>query len=145
MFSAKFTKILKEKGLTAYRVAQDLEINPGTVTKWTNGVVPEWKNIIKLADYLDVDKDYFLDNTSPGDINSIKIGVVNAPLANAAGINANARVNFGTPVSPNDGLELPDISELKIISIWRKLNLKGQGELMVSLHTISSDETNLVK
>lgn len=50
-----FEQIIKSKGLTAYRVAKDTDINAVTFTKWKNGIAqPKYDKLSKIAAYLQV-------------------------------------------------------------------------------------------
>lgn len=46
-------KLLDEKGITAYRLATDLNFSPMTLSDWKNGVsIPKADKLILIADYL---------------------------------------------------------------------------------------------
>ena len=111
MFSERFTVLLKDRNITAYKVAKDLKINAGTVTKWTNGVMPDIKNIKILADYFDIDIDYFLkDNIS----NVATINApINAPIAIAQNYSSNSfNISSDGSTTVTDKVELNRIFDL---------------------------------
>lgn len=54
-----FDKLLKEKGLTAYRVAKDTGVSTTTLTSWKQGkYTPKPEKLQKIADYLGVRLEY---------------------------------------------------------------------------------------
>lgn len=54
-----FERLLKEKGLTAYRVAKDTGVTTATLTSWKQGkYTPKAEKLQKIADYLGVTVDY---------------------------------------------------------------------------------------
>lgn len=61
MFAERFNDLLKQKGITAYRVAKDCDISQGTMNMYKNGKrIPGKKSLLKMADYLGVSVDYLL-------------------------------------------------------------------------------------
>ena len=57
----RFEKLLKKKGVTAYRVAKDAGLNPSMFTEWKKGsYTPKVDKIAKIADYFGVSMDYFI-------------------------------------------------------------------------------------
>lgn len=68
-----FEKLLKERGITAYRVAQETGVTTSTLTSWKQGkYVPKMDKLRKIADYLQVSVEYLMtgeesakDATSP--------------------------------------------------------------------------------
>lgn len=53
--------IMKERGLTAYRVSKDTGISTGNFSDWKKGKAkPSARALEKLADYFDVPVDYLL-------------------------------------------------------------------------------------
>ena len=68
-----FEKLLKERGITAYRVAQETGVTTSTLTSWKQGkYVPKMDKLRKIADYLKVSVEYLMtgeesakDATSP--------------------------------------------------------------------------------
>lgn len=54
-----FEKLLKERGVTAYRVAKETGISTATLTQWKNGTsIPKQDKLQKIADYFGVTLDY---------------------------------------------------------------------------------------
>lgn len=58
----KFAKLLKDRGITAYKVAKDTGIATATFSNWKNGrYVPKTEKLKILADYFGVTIEYFLE------------------------------------------------------------------------------------
>ena len=56
-----FEKLLKERGITAYRVAQETGVTTSTLTSWKQGkYVPKMDKLRKIADYLQVSVEYLM-------------------------------------------------------------------------------------
>ena len=56
----RFEKLLKEHGITAYRVAKDTGVTTATLTSWKQGkYTPKRDKLQKIADYFGVPVDYF--------------------------------------------------------------------------------------
>ncbi len=54
-----FEKLLNEKGVSAYRVAQDTGVSTATLTSWKKGVyTPKPEKLQKIADYFGVQLEY---------------------------------------------------------------------------------------
>lgn len=64
----RFAMLLKERGVTAYRVHKDTGIAQSTFSDWKNGKsVPGAEKLKTIADYFDVSVDYILGRTQhPG-------------------------------------------------------------------------------
>lgn len=61
----KFEKLMREKGLTANRVAKEAGIHAPTLTYWKQGkYTPSLKTLQKLAKYFGVSVDYFLSDAA---------------------------------------------------------------------------------
>lgn len=57
----KFEVLLREKGITAYRVAKETKITASTFTDWKTGrSTPKLDKLQKIADYFVVPITYFL-------------------------------------------------------------------------------------
>ena len=57
-----FEKLLKEHGVTAYRVAKETGVTTATLTSWKNGEYrPKVDKLKILADYFGVSIEYFLE------------------------------------------------------------------------------------
>ena len=68
MFSEKFNEILTNKRISAYKVAKETGISQGVMNEYKNGKkMPEVKNLIKIADYLNCSTDYLLGRTNRPD------------------------------------------------------------------------------
>lgn len=58
----KLEELLKERGITAYRLAKDLEMSPMVFSDWKNGKSkPKVDKLKKIADYFGVTIEYFLE------------------------------------------------------------------------------------
>lgn len=58
-----FENLLKERGITAYKVAKDTGISTGSLTDWKKGrSAPKADKLQKIADYFGVTVDYLLGN-----------------------------------------------------------------------------------
>lgn len=56
-----FEKLLKEKGITAYKVSKETGVGRSTFTDWKNGrSEPKTEKLGKIADYLGVSVDYLM-------------------------------------------------------------------------------------
>lgn len=57
----KYAKLRDERGLTDYAVAKGTGILTATLTNWKQGVYqPKIDKLMKIADFLQVDINYFL-------------------------------------------------------------------------------------
>lgn len=63
MFWEKFIGLCSGKGLKPNRVAAELGISSGSVTKWKNGSVPSTENMRRLAAYFGVTVDWLTGNS----------------------------------------------------------------------------------
>ena len=54
-FGVTLKNILKEKGITAYRIQKELGIAEGTVRGWFRGSVPRGDHLLAVSQYLGVD------------------------------------------------------------------------------------------
>jgi transcriptional regulator with XRE-family HTH domain len=71
-------RLLKEKGVSAHKMSQDLGLGNSTYTHWKNrGSIPTGDILQKIADYFGVSTDYLLgrsDNPSPiGEVSAAQI------------------------------------------------------------------------
>ncbi|KAF5046333.1 Helix-turn-helix domain protein [anaerobic digester metagenome] len=56
-----FDKLMKEKGVTMYRVSKDTKIAQATLIDWKNGKThPKYDKMQKIAEYFNVPVDYLL-------------------------------------------------------------------------------------
>ncbi len=54
-----FERLLKEKGVTAYKISKETGINRSTFTDWKNGrSIPKQEKLQKIANYFGVSIDY---------------------------------------------------------------------------------------
>ncbi|MVB11143.1 helix-turn-helix protein [Caprobacter fermentans] len=59
-----FERLLKEAGITAYKVSKDTGISQTTLSDWKRGrSVPKTEKLQIIADYFDVSLDYLLGKT----------------------------------------------------------------------------------
>lgn len=57
----KFEKLLENKNVTAYQVAQATGIATATLSAWKAGTyVPKLDKLLKIAEYFDVPLEYFV-------------------------------------------------------------------------------------
>ena len=57
-----FEELLKEKGVSAYRVAQETGVSTATLTSWKKGVyTPKPEKLQKIADYFGVQLEYLIN------------------------------------------------------------------------------------
>lgn len=113
-----FEKLLSEKGVSAYRVAQETGVSTATLTSWKKGIyTPKPEKLQKLADYFEVQLEYltgaseyktkteemlkhFDDITDlpslRSQIKDAKIGTIQIPVLGevAAGVPINAEENW---------------------------------------------------
>ena len=60
-----FEKLLKNKGITVYRVAKDTGLNSAMFTSWKKGdYTPKQDKLQKIADYFNVSVDYLMTGTT---------------------------------------------------------------------------------
>ncbi|MSS94137.1 helix-turn-helix transcriptional regulator [Eubacterium sp. BL-380-WT-2B] len=66
-----FEKLLRERGVTAYKVAKDTGIGTATLSNWKNGkYTPKQDKMQKLADYFGVSIDYLMTGKESNDENT---------------------------------------------------------------------------
>ena len=68
-----FEKLLKEKGLTAYRVSKETGVTQSTLSDWKRGrSTPKTDNMKKIADFLNVSVEYLMtgEDTPTTEVNS---------------------------------------------------------------------------
>ncbi len=57
----RIDELIKERGITAKQLSQDIGVSPGNITDWKNGKSkPSAEAITKIADYFNVSADYLL-------------------------------------------------------------------------------------
>lgn len=58
-FSSRICEVRTKKGVTQYKLAQDLSVNRSSVSKWESGDrMPSFEMMLKIAAYFDVSTDY---------------------------------------------------------------------------------------
>jgi transcriptional regulator with XRE-family HTH domain len=64
VFVNRLNELIKEKGITRYKLAKDLNVNKQTVIFWADGInEPKISYLVQLAKYFDVSADYLLGLT----------------------------------------------------------------------------------
>lgn len=64
MFSARLSKLRKEKGISQKQCALDLDVDSSKYNKWENGKNrPDYDMVCKLANFFDTTTDYLLGNS----------------------------------------------------------------------------------
>ncbi len=59
----RLEKLLKEYGITAYRLAKDLGISQSSLSEWKRGnSIPKHERLVKIAAYFNVPLSYLTDN-----------------------------------------------------------------------------------
>lgn len=77
-----FEKLIKEKGITAYRVAKETGLGTSTFSDWKIGrSAPKIDKLKKIADYLEVDIDYLTGISNDRSINKTTVENVNIKKA----------------------------------------------------------------
>lgn len=60
----RFAELLKEKGLTAYRISKEINVSQSTLSDWKKGKsTPKTDKLQLIADYLEVSIDYLVGKT----------------------------------------------------------------------------------
>lgn len=80
MFIKRFNELCKEKNITRYKLASDLQIGNSTIYGWEKGQQPTADKLIKLADYFEVSTDYLLGRSN--DIGVIETNANLTPFQN---------------------------------------------------------------
>jgi len=66
MFKEIYSKLLEDRGLTAYKVSQETGISNGNLSEYKSGVkIPSNKNLQKLSEFFGVSVDYLLTGQEP--------------------------------------------------------------------------------
>ncbi|MCL2861582.1 MAG: helix-turn-helix domain-containing protein [Firmicutes bacterium] len=61
IFVKRLNELIKERGITRYRLSKDLGVNKQTITFWVDGInEPKIFYLYKLSKYFDVSADYLL-------------------------------------------------------------------------------------
>lgn len=61
-FSEKVNRLLSERNQTQADLAKSLQVSQATVSRWLSGTTPQPRIKIRLADYFNVDVDFFNTN-----------------------------------------------------------------------------------
>ncbi len=69
MFWERFYALCCLKDTKPNRLAKEINISSGVLTKWKNGSIPNGEMLIKLADYLDCSIDYLVGRTNNPKVN----------------------------------------------------------------------------
>lgn len=63
-----FESLLKEKGITAYKVSKDTGISTATLTQWKQGkITPKADKMQRIANYLGVSLQYLMTGVDTGE------------------------------------------------------------------------------
>lgn len=61
----RYEELIREKGLTSYQVSKNTGVSPQILSYWkSKRSKPNYKNLKKIADYLDVDVAYLIGETT---------------------------------------------------------------------------------
>ena len=61
-----FAQLIQEKGITTYRLSKETGISQATLSDWKRGrSEPKIDKMQKIANYLEIDVDYLLNNPAP--------------------------------------------------------------------------------
>lgn len=78
MFWERFYNECKKNNISPNKLATEINIASGTVTKWKKGIIPNGETLILISDYLKVSIDYLLgkekevEAASPEEIKLLK-------------------------------------------------------------------------
>lgn len=137
-----FEKLIKEKGITAYRVAKETGLGTSTFSDWKIGrSAPKIDKLKKIADYLEVDIDYLTGISSDRSINKTTIENVN--IKKATKIPVLGSVPAGIPLEAiEDILDYEEIDE-ETAKKGEYFGLKIKGNSMYPL--IMEDDVVIVR
>lgn len=62
-FFEKYTKLCKERGMSANGVAKEIGLPSSSVTYWKRGSLPQQRTLERVAEYFGVTTDYLLGYT----------------------------------------------------------------------------------
>lgn len=62
-FFEQYTKLCKERGMSANGVAKEIGLPSSSVTYWKRGSLPQQKTLERVAEYFGVSADYLLGYT----------------------------------------------------------------------------------
>lgn len=116
-FAKRFTELLNKRGLTAYKLANELDgISETMIGKWKKGTsLPSFEKILILSNYLCVTTDYLIKGSDSFDINNLK-----------------------------NNMSLSDLSAIEenIITIFRNLDKKNQQEFIDNIYELKVKNKN---
>lgn len=137
-----FEKLLKETGLTAYRVAKETGLSTATLTSWKQGVyTPKIEKLQKIADFFDVDLEYLQGFSNVRKLS--KTTVQNVIRKKGIKIPVLGSVPAGIPIEAiEDVLDYEEIDE-DIAKNGEYFGLKIKGNSMYPL--IVEDDIVIVK
>lgn len=91
-----FEKLLKEKGISAYKLAQEINVHRSTFTDWKYGKSePKGKKLRKIADYFEVSVDYLLTGKEKDDIFTVENAHLLAKIIKDTELTKALNVYFG--------------------------------------------------
>lgn len=89
LFQKRLREILKSKGMNCNQLYKLAGINKSTLFAYANGrFSPKQANIIKIAEALNIDPEYFTEDVPAKQMSSVKIPVLGHVAANPEGIYA---------------------------------------------------------
>ena len=100
-----YEKLLKENGLTSYKVAKACKISQSSLSDWKNGKSkPKHDKMIRIAEYLNVDVDYLETGVKP---QKVKISGIEFDDGTEKGIKKESAIT--------DGLSELDLETIELI------------------------------
>lgn len=120
-----FERLLKERGVTPYRVAKDTGIPCATLTNWKQGkYTPKIEKLQRIADYFGVPLSYLLDGKPPSD-ESQDMEQTLSGLLQEVRSSAGRKLRFGSsPLTP----ELRRLLELQLDTLLTTATLLSQSQ-----------------
>ena len=134
MISEMLNALIKERGLSVYRLSKEIGINQGTMDRYAKGEnTPEGKNLVKIADYFNISTDTLLGREKPplekvakGTMNNPKIFGGNIVLYNESGdINEGGIENEEKKSERNMSIE-----EMELIRIFNALGFDDRLDML---------------
>ena len=119
MFYKKLERIYLENDISVRQVATKIALSPQSALGWKNGSQPSPATIKKLAEYFNVNIEYFLDSVNTADHGSIAF--------------SDSNNNFFTQTQ-----EHPQLGEIEeeILSLCKKMSIKQKMELLQTAYSI---------
>ena len=123
-----FEKLLKERNLKAADVHRATGIATSTLTEWKKGKYePKYDKLQKIADYFQVPRSYFTDETAE----PVTPDAKNILEQLIASLGADAQINFSASEMPDDErehLENALQTALDDFALYRKLKQQWQDD-----------------